>query len=233
MSPEGGSSSVAKSTVAKRVASDLRARVMKGEMPPGSKINLDALRESYAVSTSSLREAMARLVAGGLAVSEDQRGFRVAPVSLANLEEATLLRAELEPMALRSAIRNGDLDWETAVTAALYRLGRTERTPGDVASIDAWEEAHSIFHTRLIERCDMPILLRFCSNLMDMSDRYRRLYLDFWTGQERVAAEHRAIAEAAVTRAEDGACDLLRAHVERTGANLHRILSAKLDEGGG
>ncbi len=74
----------------------------------------------------------------------------------------------------------------------------------------------------------MPILLRFCGNLLDMNDRYRRIYLDFWNGQERVAEEHRAIAEAAVTRQADAACDLLRTHIQRTGRNLRRILSESL-----
>lgn len=231
MAADGRGSPAGKSTIASRVAGDLRGRVLSGELPPGAKINLDALRGTYGVSTSSLREAMTRLVASGLAVAEDQRGFRVTPVSLANLEEVTLLRAEIEPLALARSIRNGDLDWESGVTAALYRLGRIERTPGDADSIEAWEEAHAAFHRKMIERCDMPVLMRFCRDLMDMSDRYRRLYLDFWTGQERVATEHKAIAEAAVTRQEDQACRLLRAHIERTGANLHRILSAKLEGG--
>lgn len=227
-----GPAAAPKSTIARRVAEDLRGRVVRGELPPGGKINLDGLREAYSVSTSSLREAVARLVASGLVVAEDQRGFRVAPVSLANLDEVTLLRAELEPMALGSAIRNGDLDWETDVTAALYRLGRIKREPGEPSSIEAWEEAHSAFHVKLIQRCDMPVLMRFCRNLLDMSDRYRRIYLDMWSGQERVAAEHKAIAEAAVTRQADAACDLLRAHIERTGRNLHGILSDSIGADG-
>ena len=228
MAADGRGSPAGKSTIASRVAGELRGRVLSGELPPGAKINLDALRGTYGVSTSSLREAMTRLVASGLAVAEDQRGFRVTPVSLANLEEVTLLRAEIEPLALARSVRNGDLDWESGVTAALYRLGRIERTPGDADSIEAWEEAHSAFHLKLIERCDMPILLRFCGTLLDMNDRYRRIYLDFWNGQERVAGEHAAIAEAALTRRADAACDLLRAHIQRTGQNLHRILSETL-----
>ena len=53
---------------------------------------------------------------------EDQRGYRVAPVSRTNLLEVTRLRLELECFALRESIGNGNDQWESEVVAAHYRL---------------------------------------------------------------------------------------------------------------
>lgn len=217
-------------TLAGRLTEELRARILSGELEPGRKLNLDRMRDELSVSVGSLREAVTRLVADGLVAAEEQRGYHVAPISLQNLEEVIRLRVELEPLALRAAIRNGGLDWETGVMAALYRLNRTARRPGDMASIEAWEAAHDAFHRALIERCDMPLLMRFHRVLMNMNDRYRRIFLATEPEERDLAEERTAIAEAATRREADRAAELLAAHIRRTGAVLRERLAGRLPE---
>lgn len=219
-----------KPTIAGRLAADLRARILTGELAPGERLNLDRMRDDLSVGVSSLREAVTRLVADGLITAEEQRGYHVSPISLANLDEVTRLRMELEPLALRSAIANGGLDWETDVMAALYRLNHTERRLDDRASIEAWERAHNAFHLALIDRCDMPLLMRFQRVLITMNDRYRRIFLSTASEQRNLAEEHTAIAEAATRRDPDAAAGLLAAHIERTGSTLRRKLEGYLPE---
>jgi len=222
----------AKPTIASRLADALRAEILSGELKPGARLNLDRMRDDRAVSVSSLREAVTRLVADGLITVEEQRGYHVAPISLANLAEVTRLRMELEPLALRSAIANGALDWETGVMAALYRLNRTVRLPGDSASLEAWESAHNAYHFALIERCDMPLLMRILRMLIAMNNRYRRIFLDTGHDQRDMIEEHTAIAEAAAGRDAERAAKLLEAHIERTGTTLRKLLTAHLPEAG-
>ena len=176
-------------------------------MEPGSKINLDRLRTSYDISLSPLREALSRLVADGLVELEDLRGYRVAPVSTSNLAEVTRLRVEFESLALQHSIEQGDLEWESDVMRSLYRLNRIERDPARPESLEAWEEAHNDFHRQLIQGCGMPLLLRFCSVLHNLNDRYRRLFLATNPGDRDVRSEHIAIAEAAVARRSSEARD--------------------------
>ena len=217
-----------KPTIAGQIAGDLRSRILSGELAPGSKLNLDHLRDDMSVSVSSIREAVTRLVADGLLTAEEQKGYHVAPISLGNLDEVTSLRVQLEPFALRLAIANGGLDWETDVTAALYRLNNTVRTMGDPESLVAWEQAHNAFHQALIDRCDMPVLLRFYRILMSMNDRYRALFMSAGQDQRDLAQEHSCIAEAALKRDADKAGSLLAAHIERTGASLRKRLGGIL-----
>lgn len=219
-----------KPTIAGRLAESIRARILLGEPPPGTKLNLERMRDEWSVSVSSLREAITRLVADGLITAEEQRGYHVAPISLENLEEVTRLRMDLEPLALRAAIRNGGLDWETEVMAALYRLNRTERNPGDMASLETWEAAHNAFHLALVERCDMPLLMRFLRILMNMNERYRRIFLSTGARHRNLVGEHTAIAEAAASRDADRAAALLEGHIERTGTTLGKLLTGRLPE---
>jgi DNA-binding GntR family transcriptional regulator len=138
------------------------------------------------------------------------------------------LRLELEPYALRKSIENGGLDWETAVMGALYRLNKTDRTPGDAASLARWEAANNAFHLTLIERCDMPLLIKMYKSLVSMNDRYRHIYLKAVAVQRDVIEEHTAIADAAVERRADDAVAILTRHIERSTGNLRRLIVAEL-----
>ncbi|MCI4665978.1 MAG: GntR family transcriptional regulator [Neomegalonema sp.] len=218
----------AKPTLAGQLTETIRDQILTGALAPGEKINLEKMRASLEVSGSSLREAVTRLVADGLMTAEEQRGYNVAPVSLANLAEVTLLRMRLEPLALRLSIANGGLEWETAAMAALYRLNNTERRVDDAEALEAWEAAHNAFHIALIDRCDMPLLRQFLRTLMAMNDRYRRIFLETKRDQRDVAEEHATIAEAAVRHDADKAAALLEAHIERTGATLRKLLADAL-----
>lgn len=216
-----------KETISSRISATLRTAILRGDMAPGSRINLDRLREEYDISISPLREAVSRLVADGLVEFEDQRGYRVAPVSLANLAEVTALRAELDVMALRASIAHGGLDWESDVMRTHYLLTRAVRDPARPEAMAAWEEAHSKFHLALIGGCGMPLVLTICGVLHNMTDRYRHLFpLDDVTDRD-VAAEHSEIAIAATTHETDRACAALKAHILCTGDALSARMMAK------
>ncbi|PKP74766.1 MAG: GntR family transcriptional regulator [Alphaproteobacteria bacterium HGW-Alphaproteobacteria-6] len=221
-----------KETLSSRISATLRQAILRGELAPGARINLDRLRERHDISISPLREAVARLVADGLVTFEDQRGYRVAPVSMANLDEVTELRAECEVIALRASIGRGDLDWESDVMRALHLLGRAAAGPeragpeGEGPQPDeAWEAAHGDFHRTLIRGCAMPVLLGFCSVLHNMTERYHRLYPTASPPGRAALAEHEAIALAAIARDAEPACAALRAHVLGAGAELKRRLA--------
>src|SRR5205809_7463980 len=76
-------------SVADEAYSRLRQDILGGELLPGMKLKLDALRERYEVSVNTLRETLSRLAADGLVEAEGQRGFAVMPASLADLIDFT------------------------------------------------------------------------------------------------------------------------------------------------
>lgn len=211
-------------TLSSGIASRLRERITSGEIAPGEKLRLDELRASFGVSLSPLREALSRLCAEGFVAMEDQRGYRVVPVSRHNLVEVTRLRCEFECLALREAIRLGDDHWEGEIIASLYRLNKIERLQIGGPRMEQWEAAHRKLHQQLLSACGMPLLLQFCTTLHDLSDRYRRLFLDNHPIDRDVPQEHHDICHATVERRADEACALLRSHIDRTGATVLRAL---------
>lgn len=217
-----------KPTRASRVAAELRANILRGGLQPSAKLNLDQLRDKLQVSLSPLREAISRLVAEGLVEIEDHRGFRVAPISKENLTEVTEMRADLECMALGLSVERGDIDWESRVLSTLHTLERMGRTAAGRDAPERREAAHSAFHEALVSGCGRESLIRLCGSFYGLNGRYMNILIPDrgeWGGD---AGEHRPIAEAAVGRKKGLAVELLRHHIDATGA----ILAGRLAEAG-
>jgi len=204
-----------KQTRSSQLLGDLRAAVLEGQLAPGEKVNLERLREAHSVSLSPLREALSRLIAERMVEFEDLKGYRVAPISEANLREVTQLRADIEALALRYAIAQGGLDWEGDIPAALHRLKRA----GAEDEGSGLAPAHEAFHQALTAGCTSTIMLEFTSVLRNLHMRYGNV-LGYDAADRDLDAEHSAIAEATLARDADLAVALLRRHVERCGQDM-------------
>ena len=221
-------------TLTSSLVSRIREKILSGTLVPGEKIRLEELRASFDVSLSPIREALSRLAAERYVISEEQKGFRVAPVSRANLLEVTQLRQELEPIALREAIRLGGDAWEANLYSAFhmlkkYELQETDEADGDGETLREWEHWHRNFHYSLISGSNRPLMVQFCETLHDFNDRYRRLFLSKHAFDAHVASEHQSILRATIARDSDLAVDLLQQHISRTSANLIEAVGASLD----
>jgi DNA-binding GntR family transcriptional regulator len=209
----------------------IRADVLDGRWTPGEKLQPITLSELYETSTTVIREALTRLAGERFVRVEPNRGFFVPRLSLDQLRDITEVRCRNEGLALELAITRGDLTWESELIAAHYQLSHTQRRgPDDPAHVaEAWSEAHRAFHTKLIEACNVPVLLNLARQLSDSTELYRR-----WAapspaaGSRNVEQEHREILEATVARDATAATKLLRKHYETT---VDVVLRSGLVEG--
>ena len=203
----------------------LRADILACRLAPGERLKVNDLCARLDVSLGAVREALSALAAEGLVVAEAQRGFTVASVSAADLEDLTRTRIEIESLCLRRAIAAGGVGWEAGVVGAFHGLSRTpERTPGDEKRLsDEWTAAHRAFHEALVAACDSPWLLRLRELLYAQSERYRRLSVPAARRDRNVEAEHRALMEAALARDPERATRLMAEHLSLTAALLKDI----------
>lgn len=112
----------------------LRQDILCGKLAPGQRLRTEDLQRQCGLGLSPLRESLQRLSAEGMVVNDEQRGFAVAPISVAELEDLTLARTALESIMLPMAIGKGDADWEADIVAAFHRLSRTP-LPHDPAAV--------------------------------------------------------------------------------------------------
>ncbi len=196
----------------------LRADIVSGRLRPNEKLRVQALAEHYGFAASALREALSRLVTDALVVAEDQRGFRVSPVSRDSLIELTEARVGIECLALRRAIEFGDVAWESTVIGAYHRLSRCTEMP-DPSSGDMlqWSICHQDFHHALIAACRSKWLLYFSNLLYQQSERYRMLATLTRPKRKRnVPKEHEGLMNAVIERDAERACTLIAAHFHET-----------------
>jgi hypothetical protein len=66
-----------------------------------------------------LRESLSRLVAEDLVVGEHRRGFRVAPMTEADLRD---LPQDIEVLAVTTSVRRGDDLWEADLVRAFHHM---------------------------------------------------------------------------------------------------------------
>src|SRR5258707_2850047 len=96
----------------------LRTDILATRLLPGQKLHIAGLAKQFSVSLTAVREALSRLVADGLVQASDQRGFRVSPVSSADLEDVTHNRIDIGSLPLRRSIERGEQAWPAAVEPA-------------------------------------------------------------------------------------------------------------------
>jgi len=196
----------------------LRADILACRLRPGVKLQINLIAQELSVSLSGVREALSKLSAEGLVVAEPQRGFRVAPVSLADLTDLTMTRIDLENLCLARSIERGGVDWETAVVASMHRLSRTAYwAQGDDRRLsDDWAKAHDSFHEALVSAADSVWRSRIRRSLYHQSERYRRLSVPIFPQTRDVQAEHREIGAAVLERETVRACELMKEHLVLT-----------------
>lgn len=196
----------------------LRRDIIEGVHPPGEKLRVEHLKEQYDVGAGTLREALLLLVTDALVVGQGQRGFRVAPISLADFEDITRTRVLLETEALRQAIALGNEDWEAGVVAAFHRLSRAEEKLAlhDANATEEWEKRNRAFHEALIAASPSRWIRHFQQILYQQSERYRRLSLFRRPIPRDVHAEHQALVDAVLARDTTRATSILAEHILRT-----------------
>ncbi|WP_458761420.1 GntR family transcriptional regulator [Afipia sp. TerB] len=158
-------------------------------------------------------------MADGLVQASDQRGFRVSPVSQADLADVTQTRIDIEGLALRRSIERGDADWLASVEREFAALSAIPFLDVDGLNMhnEAWVVRHRSFHRTLVSACGSLWLLGFRDVLHEQSERYRRLSVRRESSQPRdVEAEHRRIVEAVLRRDADTAVAALADHFMTT-----------------
>src|SRR3954447_26915831 len=76
-------------TRAGRVYAELRADILGGRQRPGARLPFGELTARCGASRGGVREPLSRLPAEGLVEAEPQFGFRVVPLSIADLKHLT------------------------------------------------------------------------------------------------------------------------------------------------
>jgi DNA-binding GntR family transcriptional regulator len=213
-------------TVGETAYRRIRSDIIFGRLPPGRKLKLDQLKNSYGVSVSTLREILNRLSSELLVLAEGQRGFEVSPVSTENLKEVAALRQLLESHAIVQSFASGDVEWEGHVVAAHHKLFSMEERmkAGDRSETERWKRYDWQFHQALISACGSRALMETHASVFDKYLRYQMLAMS--NRGDIAIREHRTLLDCALKRDADTACKVLAAHI--AGGVEHTLAAGRI-----
>ena len=177
----------------------MREDILCCVLTPDQRLRFGELRQRYATSVGTLREALSHLVSEGLARTEAGRGFSVAPVSLADFLDLSELRVYFETRTVADAIRHGTDEWEAEIVSSYFLLNKLAppKTDDPVSVKREWGKRHKRFHDSLVATCRSPWSLHYRSELFDQARRYQ-------------------LRDAVLARDVDAACDLVEKHIRTT-----------------
>lgn len=193
----------------------IRSDILGGRLVPQKKLKIQELASELDISPGAVREALSRLILEQLVVSRDQRGFAVAPLSLADLADLTDLRCEIEAVALRRSVERGDVNWEVAILGAEHRLRNLDPELGMEEAKRLWVRNHAAFHNALVSACGSRRLLLLHAQLYEQSERYRGLMFHVEAKRD-VEGEHREIVALALARDTEQLVARLVEHLRTT-----------------
>ncbi|MEQ8366238.1 MAG: FCD domain-containing protein [Roseicyclus sp.] len=227
LNPAGTAASKSDATGGRDVLARLRTDIVSSVFEPETRLKFADMTKRYDVGIGTLREALSQLTSEGFVTLEAGKGFRVAPVSAAELVEITDHFIDLEKRAVREAIAHGDEDWETNIVAVHHRLSLVEGLPWEkrMERHSEWVERHREFHEAIVAACPGRWLLRLRTMMFDQLDRYRFVTKKAPEGLGRKKfEEHRQIMMATLERDADKAARLIEEHIRDTSDRALAIL---------
>ena len=199
---------MASESAAARIASQLRAEILHGDLAPGSKLAQVGLAERFGVSRIPVRDALAILAGEGLAQPLSNATAVVTRMSVEELQELYDLRELIEPRTTEIAVPNvGRAD-------VLY-MRKQLAVMSEPVDARTWLAANTEFHAAVYRRANRPRAVELIEYLRRLTDRYVYLHLAVIGQTGHIGSEHQEILAAVESGDAAAAARLTREHLAK------------------
>jgi len=202
-----------------RVYEDVRADIIRGQHPPGTRLTEEMLGERYQVSRTPVRAALHKLAADGFVDMIPRVGALVKTRSQTEIAEIYTVRALLEGTAAGlAAARRSEAD-----LAALRRIAdEMERIVADREQIEPLSRLNQEFHQVIAAASGNKTLEEAALRLMGIG-LLVHTYGSFRSPDiARSLAEHRVLIDAITAADSEWATAVMRSHMLATRTALLR-----------
>jgi DNA-binding GntR family transcriptional regulator len=207
-------STVVRATLADQVHSELRSRILSGHLASGHRLLPEELASDLSISQTPVKEALLKLEADGLVVSEMRRGSVVRLFTAKDVEELYEARILIELDALGAAFARG------AITAELldeleqnlkrHAFHLKKNTLKDLTTALAFDRD---FHHKLILTRDNNVIAAWHQRILAQT---HTAYVYLSSDTSRVFGEHNDILEALKAGSPGQARQALHRHLSRS-----------------
>ncbi len=206
---------ITRTSVADRVAEQLRMRIIRGELLPGEKIVEEEFCNEMEISRTPLREAFRVLQVEGFLSYKPRCGVTVSSYSIQDVEELWDLRSVLESTAAHRAAASRQPDI----------IEELHNTNGDVKFIQEYDSVRfskndTNFHIAIAKGCGNKWMENEIIGLWQKAAMPRRLLLYDIESAKKSRAEHELIIQKIKAGDEAGAWKAMDGHIK---SSLERI----------
>ncbi|MEG4644932.1 GntR family transcriptional regulator [Paracoccus sp. P2] len=199
----------------------LRQRIIRGELPPGTRLSEQEIADQCALSRQPVREAFIRLAGEGLLEVRPQRGTFVTRIDMEWVLCTRFIRESVEADIVRLAAACARQAQHEALFDQIARQ-EAEADPAALAQLD--EE----FHATLAAIAGKARVWNHLQQMKMHLDRARHL-LTAMTPKDIMLSQHRAVTEAIAARDPDRAEAAIRQHLRRVLLDLPGVLRLSPD----
>ncbi|MEH6446373.1 MAG: GntR family transcriptional regulator [Oceanospirillaceae bacterium] len=210
-------------TLATNVMDILITAIVKGDMPPGTKISEPELARTYGISRGPLREAIRRLEGLRLVELKPNVGARVVKLSVKELIEIYRVREALEGMASRLAAEHMS---QEEIDDLRNLLDRHEESIEQLDGLSYFQKEGDLdFHFRIVKGSKNEKMLELLGgDLYHLVRMYRYQFSVSNSRPKRALKEHRQIVDAIEARDPELAEILMRRHISAARLNIEERL---------
>lgn len=206
-----------------RVYADLRARIIRFDLPPGDTLGRNELAQTYAVSQTPVREALQRLAGDGLVLIYPQSRTVVSRIDVQQLYETQFLRVSVETEVARRLAHAPQPEVIKRVQA-IVQMQRALAVAEE--EMDMFAELDLSFHRTLFEAVGVAALHEMLTNRLGHLYRCQRLELPQVGKMGSIVAAHQDVIDAIAAGDENAASDAMRRHLTGTISRIESLRDA-------
>lgn len=144
-----------------QVYAQMRDALFAGRFRPGQRLVLRDLADSLGISITPVRDAVNRLVAGGVLEQGPRNSAVVPDLDATALRHLIIVRTELEGRATREAALNANAAQLDALADTMARM----RSLIAAGELEAYLDIHRQFHFGVYRMAGIPILFEMIESL--------------------------------------------------------------------
>jgi DNA-binding GntR family transcriptional regulator len=174
-----------------RVAQEIRAAILRGDLPPGSLVKQEALASQLGVSREPVRQALLLLQREGLVHAQPNRRAIVAPLDRQLISDLYGFREAVEMTAVATVARLPKFDATPLLD--LIAKGRAAVRQGDLPALIHLDMS---FHTSLYEAAGNMVVVEVMRGQWSHIRRVMAMVHGMAPYRQKVWDEHEAIVRA-------------------------------------
>ncbi len=169
-------------SISKQIEATLRADIASGQIDAGERLDETKLADRFSVSRTPVREALNRLVAQGILVSNGRRGVRVTEYTREELAHMFEAMHEIEALCAGMAAKRLTLLARASIEAAQAECIKT----AEANDLPGFLRANETFHLTIYQATKNPFIFDLASGFRQRTGPFRAQ--KFSTAEDLIAS---------------------------------------------